>query len=71
MSTNADNQRKRELSEKIAPEIKNLIKKYGYEAVAYTWGKTVTKQREINKAEQESKEAQAKVVALKRALSEL
>ena len=55
---------KRELSEKIAPEIKNLIKQYGYEAVAYTWKKAVEHQRQIQKAKAEVEEAQAKLKAL-------
>lgn len=62
---------KREMSEKIAPEIKALIKKYGYEHVAYTWTKTVEKQRQLNKALSEAKTAQKKANTIKRQIEEL
>lgn len=61
---------KRELAEKIGPELKALIKKYGFEFVNYTWQKVIEKQRQIAKAEVEVRAAQEKVEYLKRSLND-
>lgn len=59
---------KREAAEKIDPELKALIEKYGHEAAFYTWNKIIERQRQIHRAEEEARAAQAKLEALRKTL---
>lgn len=60
-----NNEKKRALQKMIAPAIKKLVNKYGYDAVNYTWQQEVANQRKINKLNEDIKKLEAKKKALR------